>query len=537
MAPEVWVSKIIDSGVPLNIVGGCCGTTPQHINLLNADRLLLSKYNPKDYMEPCVSGRVPCETRCHSLTIGEKLNVYGSLLFKKSVLSNDLTKIREIAFNQVSRPNCDALDINLDIDISKESKLNIYRYLVNQLDVSKVPFVIDSTEFSLIEDCLKITGGRPIVNSISLTEGEESFVKRLHKIQDLGAVVVVMGQDEHGIPSTVEKSHELAARVRNIMISNNAYLVYMYDPCVTPLCIDDKSQDRFSVLCLWRHFRYAPLLLGISNVSFAFKGNNAFRQELNKAVPKLFVGCSVIGNVDQFASSEVDEELFLRLSYYSHGKIGDDSIIEYSSKFEGQKLELFNTVEQSTVQLLLSGDIEGVASRVHGSMSALTEAISEVVSLYDSGKIQVIQLLQASKTLKGVTSKFEHNFNTGISGIIATCEGDIHDIGKDILKEVVSAQGIEVEDLGVDISLDKIKEALRYKHSFVALSGLISPSLKSMEKIVSGLDELNRDILVVLGGAVVTQEFSYALDLTTKHCRVVYAKDPSETVRWIKLLS
>lgn len=544
MTPEQWLHELTprhDSVLEratrrVNLIGGCCGTTPDHIKLLKDNISEFEHYDPKLHCDVIVAGREHLRESSFHLNIGERLNVYGSLQFKKAVLSEDTRTIREIAYNQTIRSNCDAIDINLDAELEESKKLNIYRYLLNQSDVSAKPFVIDSTNFEFLIKCLKITGGRPIVNSISLALGYEEFVERLWQIKSLGATVVVMGQTESGIPVEYVESLRLYEWVKRIMFNYNYSCDYFYDPCVTPLCIDDKSNKRFKAFMGLRYQDDVPFFLGLSNVSFAFKGNNKFRNILNQAVRALYHNSTAICNVDQIAQREDTNDLECVLELYLTDQVTDDAIINYASKFTDQKLAKVEGVQQSVAQMLMAGDVDGVIERTNFDVVALTSAISEVSSWYDSNKIQVIQLLQASKTLKAVMSKTPNRSESfGVSGIIATCEGDIHDIGKDIVKEVVSAQGIDVVDLGVDVSLSKIQQGLKQEHSFIALSGLISPSLESMTKIINGIEKwIDRPIVILIGGAVVSQEFADRFNEYTEKCYVLYGADPSETVRLIK---
>lgn len=552
----------------INILGGCCGTTYHHIKLISdyvkgkSPRISLP-YSLKNEDNIFLSGNEVLYLRKNQennlIIIGERNNMSGSKLFKRLIEEKNYIKAMEIARNQI-KAGAKIIDINLDDSFldSKEEMINFLRVLQNDPLASKVPIMIDSSDFSVIEAALKNISGKSIVNSLSLKEGIELFKEKASIIKKYGASLVVMAFDEKGQGVTFERKKEICIRSKNIL-NEIGYKDkdIIFDPNI--LTIGTGSiEDKYNGLAFLEAVRYLRTTFpkcavtgGVSNISFAFRGNNQLRAAIHKVFLELANESGMntaILNPEEDTPLLLENERLLIENLIFGKEDSTDEILSISFiKKNIKKVSINTTPIERIEEALINGgsttfesDLEEILkiySPLDTIQKILMGGMNKVGNLFERGELYLPQIIRSASVMEKAVSilmpLLEKNQTTTSRGkiIMATVEGDVHDIGKNIVGTVLKCNGFEVIDLGVMASCEKILEkTLEIKPDIVTLSGLITPSLKEMEKVLISFRENKLNIPVLIGGAA-SSKLHTAVKLEPCYPgNTIYVTDASGTI-------
>lgn len=551
------IKPMIDGGF-VNIVGGCCGTTPDHIRViadLVADK---SPRIPADEENHLVVGgleSLDLDAGDGFIKVGERCNVAGSRKFLRLINEGNSTEALDIAASQLKKGAL-ILDVNMDdgmLDSVKE--MNRFIRLLG-VDVRTAPaaLMIDSSDFSVIESALKFIQGKAIVNSISLKNGENDFLEKAEKIRELGGTVVVMAFDEKGQADTFERRTEVCGRAYRLLTEKACYkgCDIIFDPNVLAVATGIKEHERYALDFLetveWikRNLQGAKVSGGVSNLSFSFRGNEPVRKAMHARFLELAIGKGLdmaIVNPDTPVDTSgiepellglIDDVLLARHSGATDALVAKAMEMKAKSdalKSEGKK----NTVKpvskspekitasEALAEKVVIGNSDGLEALLETSLkekgsalkvidSALMEGMNRVGELFGGGKMFLPQVVRSAsvmeKAVEWLTPYIEQensNSENGASSpkmILATVKGDVHDIGKNIVSVVMRCSGFEVIDLGVMAEASAIvSAAIENKADFIGLSGLITPSLHEMAVVAELMEEKGLKIPLFVGGA------------------------------------
>lgn len=548
--PEItagYLKELVDEK-KVNILGGCCGTHFSHIKAIadlvkdKEPRLPVSKEN-----RYFLSGNEIYDFSNKFTIVGERNNVAGSKIFKTLIEEKNYIKALEIARSQIEK-GAAVLDINLDdgLLIPHEEMERFLRIIQNDPIVSKIPVMIDSSDFFTIETALKNIAGKSIVNSISLKEGEEAFRKKARIIKKYGAAMVVMAFDENGQGVSYERKVEICNRSYKILAEEGVPSSDIaFDPNI--LTIGTGSEDdrynglNFIKTVHWikENLPQCSITGGLSNLSFAFRGNNPLRA----AIHSLFIENAkekgmnfAIMNPGEKAPQLTSEEKNTILSLINGEEDSLDSILELAVKLKNASDLLKKN--SSSAPKIIKNDFDSLKDRIENALiyggsttfdtdintaletmtpldiiqNILMKGMDKIGVLFEKGELYLPQLIRSASVMNRAVDILKPHMkieaNIGIKGkvLMATVEGDVHDIGKNIAGTVLKCNGYEVIDLGVMVSKEKIlEEAVKNNVDIITLSGLISPSLKEMEKILSLLDISKLSIPVLIAGAATSK--------------------------------
>lgn len=541
------VGKILSDRLT-NIIGGCCGTTPEHIRLIAEIARNSTPHSvPRDAANPLgkLCGLEPGH-QTDFLKIGERCNVAGSRNFLKTIEAGDTAKAVETAAAQISA-GANVLDINMDdglLDARKEMTQFIGALALDGRTAS-VPLMIDSSDFSVIEAALKLIQGRPIVNSISLKEGEEKFLSHARTIHRLGAAVVVMAFDEHGQADTLSRRIEICHRSYELLTQKAGFdgCEIVFDPNVLAVATGIEAHADYALSFLqateWIHQNLAGARIsgGISNLSFSFRGNN----ELRKAMHAMFIdmgrkrglGMAImnpsapIAPTDEMSRPmlEAINDVLLNLRPDASERllaIASEMMANKQPTLPGNKKSVDEPTRRTLADLIIGGNDRGLEQLLEeelatqGSAMAvinntLMDAMNRVGEQFGAGRMFLPQVVRSASIMKKAVeyltphieaSESEDMTNTRPVMVLATVKGDVHDIGKNIVGIVMRCSGFNVVDLGVMTPTEDIVEAaIKHKADLIGLSGLITPSLGEMCAVASALESRGLKVPLFVGGA------------------------------------
>ncbi len=558
-----YLKPLIDNG-EINIIGGCCGTKPHHISLISeysAGKMPRIPKASKD--KPFLSGNTPLWGGGF-LVVGERNNVAGSRKFKRLIEEKAYEEALEISRNQIER-GAHIIDLNLDdalLDSVEEMK-TFLRFLGNDAYTSKVPVMIDSSDFIVVEEALKNISGRAIVNSISLKEGEEEFLRKASIIKKYGSAVVVMAFDEEGQAVTSDRKIEIAKRAYDLLTSNSwKGEDIVFDTNILTIGTG-REEDRYHAVNFLKAVRWisenlpgAKTTGGVSNLSFAFRGNNSLR----RAIHEIFLeqaeeaGLSMaIVNPGEEAY-DIPEDLRRIIEGLLEGKDVVENILNYNFTTTPRRKEEKPLKEKRVEDKLKSAILKGGSSSFKDDIEEalnrykpldiiqeiLMEGMTSVGSKFEAGELYLPQIIRSASAMEEAVSILtplmekdsdrQRNSSRGRI-LMATVRGDVHDIGKNITATVLKCNGYEVIDLGVMVDKEIIlEEAVTRKVDLVTLSGLISPSLTEMEDVVTLFSQSGLEVPILIGGAA-TSRLHTALKLEPKYNRrVFHVTDASSTL-------
>ena len=561
----------------LNIAGGCCGTGPAHIAALASEAARCGnspRQCPDASQVPWLAGLEAFYDNRGFINVGERCNVAGSRKFLRLIKENNIDEALAIARKQVD-DGAMLLDINMD-DGMLEARAEMSRFLRalgSDPMTATVPWMIDSSDFTVIEEALRNVGGRAVVNSISLKHGEDEFLRQADIIRRYGAAVVVMLFDENGQADTLERKKEVAARAIKLLTEKCGYdrRDIIIDPNVLTIATGMPEHDAYALWFIeavkWINETFPGVKTsgGVSNLSFSFRGNNPLRQSMHAVFlyHAIRAGLSM-GIVDpgtKITYSDIDpvllekiENAILRTSPDAGNELAA-AAADFLKDSEAKPLQETAAAQENLpvarrlVNALKRGDDSHLsedipeAVAVCGSANAVVETVlmqgmEEVGHLFETGKMFLPQVVKSARTMHRAVECLKPFLEGDTStpkarkglGVVATVKGDVHDIGKNIAAVVLRCNNYEIIDLGVQVDAPAIIEAVRkYKPDFIALSGLISPSLEEMAKILEALRAEGISLPAFVGGAA-TSEIHTALRLAPAYAPglVVRVADASQ---------
>lgn len=552
----------------VNILGGCCGTHFGHIKAIS--KLFSGKEPRKPSLSlkktHLLSGNEIYSFKDRFTPVGERNNVAGSKIFKKLIEEKNYTKALEIARTQIEK-GAAVIDINMDdgLLISHEEIEKYLRVIQNDPLASKVPVMIDSSDFKTIETALKNTAGKSIVNSISLKEGEEIFRKKALIIKKYGAAVIAMAFDEKGQGVSYERKIEICSRSYKILkeLGFNDWDI-IFDPNILAVGTGSES-DRFNginyikaVCWIKENLKCGGVIGGLSNLSFSFRGNNALRASIHsvflKTAKKEGMNFAIMNPGESAPElSEHETSVIEKLLRGEENSL--DEILSLSVKktdtVKKENLEdnFYNRIHKALIyggSTSFENDISealNTFSPIEVIQNILMPGMEKVGSMFEKGELYLPQLIRSAsvmnKAVDIITPLLAGNEKIQSKGkiIMATVEGDVHDIGKNITGTVLKCSGFEIIDLGVMVSKEKIFEtAIKEKADVVTLSGLISPSLKEMEKVLNLFNENSLNIPVIIAGAAASMLHTSIKLAPIYRNKTLYAADALDTLTAAEML-
>lgn len=564
------ISEYIKEGL-LNVVGGCCGTTPAYIRrLAEIKDKKIHEIKIREDNDLRLSG---LETLTVSRTlIGERCNVAGSKKFLRLIKEGKYDEALEIARSQIAA-GAQMLDINMDdamLNASKEM-CKFLNLLGSDPDTAKVPIMIDSSDWTTVCAALECLQGKGIVNSISLKDGEDEFLRKAHHIKDMGAAFVVMAFDEIGQADTYERKIEICGRAYELLTKKAGVdpTDIVFDPNIMAIATGIETHDRYGIDYLkaveWikQNLSGAKTSGGVSNLSFAFRGNNALREAIHAVflhhAAKMGLDMAIVNpssklKFDDIPADvvEVIEDVVLCRDKTSGEKVEKLLSLAMSAEIvpsnEKRDTEEGKTLTERLAARIVAADWkrlrdeldEALAQKIPPSeliQGPLMEGMKRVGDLFGKGRMFLPQVVKTARTMNQAVAHLRpfmeaesgKNVNTQGKILFATVKGDVHDIGKNIVSTVLSCNNWEVKDLGVMVPAETIVEtANRERPDMICLSGLITPSLSEMVKTAEALrDSGLGDIPLVVGGAATSLEHT-ALKIDPVYPGVVvHASDAS----------
>jgi 5-methyltetrahydrofolate--homocysteine methyltransferase len=561
--PETLTTKL--SGFAekgwLNIVGGCCGTTPKHIEALAR---VMKNYSPRSLRTNeahMVSGIEPFiydDPTLRPIMVGERTNVIGSRKFKRLIAERQFEEAAEIARAQV-KGGAHVLDVCL-ADPDRDEVSDMEEFMKEAVKKVKIPFVIDSTDEDVIELALKYSQGKAIINSINLEDGEERFEKVIPLLHKYGAAVVVGTIDEKGMGVSAERKLEIARRSYELLVGkyNVSPSDIIYDPLVFPVGTGDGQYIGSAIATvegirlIKENFPQCLTILGVSNVSF---GLPPVGREVLNAV--YLYHCTQAGldyaivnteKLERFASiskEEIDmaENLLFRTT--------DEALALFTEFYRGKKKESKSqlpdmTLEERLQYYILEGTKEGLIPDLELALikyptplkiinGPLMDGMKEVGRLFNENQLIVAEVLQSAEVMKASVAflepYMESNDTSSSKGkvLLATVKGDVHDIGKNLVDIILSNNGFEVIDLGIKVtSLELIEAVKKNNPDIIGLSGLLVKSAQQMVLTANDMREARISTPILVGGAALSRKFTDSKISKEYEGMVLYAKDAME---------
>jgi len=566
----------------LNIIGGCCGTTPEHIKGMADSVAGITPRTIETRKIACrLSGLEALTIQEDSLfvNVGERTNVTGSAIFKRLITEENYEQAIAVALQQVEN-GAQIIDINMDEGML-DSKAAMVRYLnliAGEPDIAKVPIMLDSSKWDILEEGLKCIQGKGIVNSISLKEGEESFRKQAELLRRYGAAVIVMAFDEEGQADTRKRKYEICHRAYHILVDEIGYPAedIIFDPNIFAVATGIEEHNNYAVDFIEavgdikQNLPYAMISGGVSNVSFSFRGNNPVRE----AIHAVFLYHAIkngmdmgIVNAGQLAIySDIPDDL--RLAVENVIQNSDDGaterLLDVAESYRGQAGSQNNKADLSWRELPINKRLEyslvkGINEFIIEDTEAarleavrpldviegpLMDGMNVVGDLFGAGEMFLPQVVKSARVMKQAVAhlnpfieaeKTEIKSNGKV--LLATVKGDVHDIGKNIVGVVLQCNNYDIIDLGVMVSCDDILRVAKEENvDVIGLSGLITPSLDEMVHVAKEMKRLNFELPLLIGGAT-TSKAHTAVKVEPQYDHpVVYVPNASRSVSVVSTL-
>jgi 5-methyltetrahydrofolate--homocysteine methyltransferase len=560
----------------LNMVGGCCGTTPEHIRALHEAIQGIAPRTLPQIAPACrLSGLEPLLIDAGSLfvNVGERTNVTGSPKFRKLIEAGDYGAAVDVARQQVAN-GAQIIDVNMDEGMldSQAAMIRFLNLIGAEPDIARVPVMIDSSKWSVIEAGLQCVQGKAIVNSISLKEGEEGFLAQARKIMRYGAAVVVMAFDERGQADTLERKVSICERAYRLLTERIGFAPedIIFDPNIFAVATGIEEHHRYSLDFLEataeikRRMPRVHVSGGVSNVSFSFRGNDRVREAMHSVFlyHAIRAGLTMgIVNAGQLAIYEdIPGDLRERVEDVILARRADatERLLEIAERYRGdasakrgddlewRKLPVAERLSHALVkgldEFVLADTEEArlVAKRPLDVIEGpLMDGMNIVGDLFGAGKMFLPQVVKSARVMKKAVSvlvpyiELEKGSTSRSNGkiVLATVKGDVHDIGKNIVGVVLQCNNFEVIDLGVMVSCERILEAAtREGASLIGLSGLITPSLDEMVHVAKEMQRLGYKQPLLIGGATTSPAHTAVKIDPQYEGAVIYVKDASRSV-------
>ncbi|MGS2722570.1 methionine synthase [Porticoccus sp. GXU_MW_L64] len=571
------VGEFADSGL-LNIIGGCCGTAPEHIRAI-AERVAQCQPRTVPELEPAcrLSGLEPFNITADSLfvNVGERCNVTGSARFKRLILEDDYDTALDVARTQVE-DGAQIIDINMDegmLDAHK-AMTTFLNLVASEPDISRIPIMVDSSKWDVIEAGLKCIQGKPVVNSISLKEGEDEFLQVARLCKRYGAAVVVMAFDTDGQADNLQRRIDICSRSYELLVNTVGFNPndIIFDPNIFAVATGIEEHNNYAVDFIegtrWikQNLPGAMISGGVSNVSFSFRGNNPVREAIHSVFlyHAIKAGMNMgIVNAGQLAVyDDLPAELRDKVEdvILNRHENGTEALLDIAEKYRGdgstgekkEDLEWRDwPVEKRLEHALVKGintyieeDTEAARQNaerpLHVIEGPLMDGMNVVGDLFGSGKMFLPQVVKSARVMKQSVAYLQPYIEAEKDGaaqsngkvIMATVKGDVHDIGKNIVGVVLQCNNFEVVDLGVMVPAEKILETAQKENAdIIGLSGLITPSLDEMVHVASEMERLDINLPLLIGGATTSKAHTAVkIDPKFNLNQTVYVADASRAV-------
>jgi 5-methyltetrahydrofolate--homocysteine methyltransferase len=559
----------------INLVGGCCGTTPEHIQAISE---VVAKHAPRARPSQSVacrlSGLEPLTIKAESLfvNVGERTNVTGSARFKRLIVEEQYDEALEVALQQVEN-GAQIIDINMDEGMldAQQAMVRFLNLCAAEPDIARVPVMIDSSKWEIIEAGLKCIQGKGIVNSISLKEGEAAFIQQAHLVRRYGAAVIVMAFDEQGQADTRERKVEICTRAYHLLVDQVGFPPedIIFDPNIFAVATGIDEHNNYAVdfinavADIKQTLPHAMISGGVSNVSFSFRGNNPVREAIHAVFLYHCIKNGMdmgIVNAGQLAIyDDLPESLRVAVEDVVLNK--DDGATErllaladsYRDRGENEVAETAEwrswPVDKRLEHALVKGITEFIVEDTELARAAaskpleviegpLMAGMNVVGDLFGEGKMFLPQVVKSARVMKQAVAYLEPYINaekqqgqTNGKILLATVKGDVHDIGKNIVGVVLQCNNFEIIDLGVMVPTDKILSVAREEQvDIIGLSGLITPSLDEMVNVAKEMERQGFDIPLLIGGATTSKAHTAVKIEQHYQAPVVYVSNASRAV-------
>lgn len=579
-SPETMAKEIADwarSGY-LNVIGGCCGTTPAHIKaIVEAVAPYQARVIPTLEKKCRLAGLEPMYISADSLfvNVGERTNVTGSALFKRLIVEGDFETALEVAKQQVEN-GAQIIDINMDEGMleSKEAMVRFLNLIAAEPDIAKVPVMLDSSKWDILEAGLKCIQGKGVVNSISLKEGEAAFIEHAKLIRRYGAAAIVMAFDETGQADTKARKVEICQRAYRILTEQIGFPPedIIFDPNIFAIAtgIDEHNNYGQDFIEATREIKqtlpFALVSGGVSNVSFSFRGNDTVRE----AIHAVFLYHAIKAGMDMGIVNAGQLAIYEEINPQLRDAVEDvvlnrhagatEKLLELAEKFRGGNAEAAKAeaaewrgwpVSQRLEYALVKGITDFIdedteqarleaAKPLHVIEGALMDGMNVVGDLFGAGKMFLPQVVKSARVMKKAVAylmpfmeaeKAGEAVKTNGKILMATVKGDVHDIGKNIVGVVLQCNNYQVIDLGVMVPAEKILQTARLENvDIIGLSGLITPSLDEMVHLAKEMERQGFDIPLMIGGATTSRAHTAVKIEPHYHGPTIYVADASRSV-------
>ncbi|WP_286262966.1 methionine synthase [Thalassotalea atypica] len=566
----------------LNIIGGCCGTTPAHIKGM-ADTVANIKPRKIEAREiACrLSGLEPLTIKSDTLfvNVGERTNVTGSAKFKRLIKEENYDEAISVALQQVEN-GAQIIDINMDEGMldSKNAMIRFLNLIAGEPDIAKVPVMIDSSKWDILEAGLKCIQGKGVVNSISLKEGEENFRYQAELLRRYGAAVIVMAFDEEGQADTRARKFEICQRAYHILVDEVGFPAedIIFDPNIFAVATGIDEHNNYAVdfieatADIKKHLPHAMISGGVSNVSFSFRGNNVVREAIHAVFLYHCIKNGMdmgIVNAGQLAIySEIPEKLrnavedviqnsddgaTERLLEIAEEYRGDGAVQNNKADLAWRELPVSKRLQHALVKGINEFIVEDTeAARLEAKRpldvieGSLMDGMNVVGDLFGAGEMFLPQVVKSARVMKQAVAHLQPfielektEISTNGKVLLATVKGDVHDIGKNIVGVVLQCNNYEIIDLGVMVSCEEILRVAKAENvDVIGLSGLITPSLDEMVHVAKEMKRLDFNLPLLIGGAT-TSKAHTAVKIEPKYEHpVVYVPNASRSVSVVSTL-
>jgi len=569
----------------VNIVGGCCGTTPEHIATIAEEA---GRHEPRKIpgQKPWLrlSGLEPLVVRPETnfVNVGERTNVTGSAKFRRLIKNEEYEEALSVAAEQVEG-GAQIIDVNMDEGMleSEEVMTDFLQLTAAEPEISRVPVMVDSSKWTVLEAGLKTIQGKGVVNSISLKEGEEAFKKQAEKILDYGAAVVVMAFDEKGQADSCERRIRICERAYNILVDEVGFQPQdiILDPNILTVATGIEEHNNYAVDYLkatkWikENLPLAKVSGGLSNISFSFRGNNRVREAMHAAFlyhaikAGMDMGIVNAGQLEVYEEIEPELKELVEVVLLNRRDDATERLVDHAEKIKDEqsggkekKIDEWRNqpVEERIKHALIKGIVDHIVEDAEEARQKfdhpieviegpMMDGMNVVGDLFGDGKMFLPQVVKSARVMKKgvahlvpyIDKLAEKNKNKEPKAriLLATVKGDVHDIGKNIVGVVLGCNNYDVIDLGVMVPAERIlEEAQKNKVQMVGLSGLITPSLDEMVHVADEMKRDNFDIPLLIGGATTSRLHTAVKIEPSYNHPVIHVNDASKSVTVVNKL-
>jgi 5-methyltetrahydrofolate--homocysteine methyltransferase len=561
-----------------NIVGGCCGTTPAHIRAIaQAVQDCAPRRPPQVEKKLRLSGLEPLNIGEDSLfvNVGERTNVTGSKAFARLILNGNYAEALSVARQQVDN-GAQIVDVNMDEAMldSQQAMATFLKLAGSEPDISRVPVMIDSSKWSVIEAGLKCVQGKSVVNSISLKEGEAEFLRQAKLVRRYGAAAIVMAFDEQGQADTLERRVTVCSRAYHLLVKEAGFPPedIIFDPNIFAVATGIEEHNNYAIdyieatRSIRKSLPHAKVSGGVSNISFSFRGNDPVREAIHTAFLYHAVRAGMtmgIVNAGQLGVyEEIPDELLERVEDVLFNRRADatERLVAFAETYKKEGRQVVEdlawrrgSVQERLTHALVKGidayiieDTEEARAQAARPIQViegpLMDGMNVVGDLFGAGKMFLPQVVKSARVMKQAVAYLvpfieEEKRASGVEQkakgkiVIATVKGDVHDIGKNIVSVVLQCNNFEVVNLGVMVPAEKILETARQEQAdIIGLSGLITPSLEEMVHVAKEMERQGFDIPLLIGGATTSRVHTAVKIEPHYHGPIIWVPDASRSV-------